>query len=63
MHNTKLEKKKWKGKQLYGYFKRQTMEIAREKTWTWGREWYFKRETESLLIAEQIDAIKTNYIF
>ena len=29
----KLEKKKWEEKQLYGYFKRQTGEIAHEKTW------------------------------
>ena len=65
-----------KGKQLYGYFKRQTDEISHKKKKLYG---YFKwfcsredrdvatkrkpeRETESLLIAEQNNAIRTNDI-
>ena len=30
----KTRKQKWKEKQLYGYFKRQTDEIVYEKNWT-----------------------------
>ena len=32
------------------------------KTWTWLRKGNFKRETESLLIAAQDNAIRTNHI-
>ena len=34
----------------------------RESTWTWLRKRNLKRETESLLIAEQTNAIRTNYV-
>ena len=33
-----------------------------DKTWTWPRKGNFKRETESLLIAAQNNAIRTNHI-
>ena len=33
-----------------------------QKTWTWLRKGNFKRETESLIIATQNNAIKTNHI-
>ena len=49
-------------KQLYGRFKRQITNISYEKTWTWLRKGNLKRETESLLIAAQNNAIKTNHI-
>ena len=39
-----------------------TGEIAREKTWIWLRKGNLKRETESLLIVAQNNAIITNYI-
>ena len=57
---TVIRKQKWKKKkkQLYQYSKRQTG----EKTWTWLRKGNFKRESESLLIAAQNDAITTNYV-
>ena len=55
-------KQKWKEKQLYGYFKRQTSEMSHEKTWTGLRKGKIKRETESLLIAAQNNAIRTNYV-
>ena len=57
-----LEKKKWEEKLLYGHFKRQTSKISHEKTWTWLRNRNLERETESLLIAAQNDAIRTNYV-
>ena len=33
-----------------------------QKTWTWLRKGNFKRETESLLIAAQDNAIRNNHI-
>ena len=55
-------KPKWKEKQLYGHFKRQTNEISHKKTWIWIRKENLKRETESLLIAAQNNTIRTNCI-
>ena len=42
-------------------FKR-LINISHDKTWTWLRKGNFKRETESLLIAAQNNAIRTNQI-
>ena len=58
---TKSRKQKWEGKQLHGYFKQQTGDVAYKKTWTWLRKRNLKRETEYLLIASQNKAIRTNY--
>ena len=55
-------KQRWEGKQLNGRFKRLMNNISRDKTWTWLRKGNFKRETESLLMAAQNSAIKTNHI-
>ena len=52
---------KWEGKQLYGRFKRLINNISDDKTWTWLRKGNFKRETESLLMAAQNSAIRTNH--
>ena len=43
-------------------FKRPINDISHEKTWTWLRKGNFKRETESLLIAAQNNAVRTNHI-
>ena len=59
---TKTWKQKWEGKQLHGRFKRLINNISHDKTWTWLRKGNFKIETESLLIAAQDDAIRTNHI-
>ena len=59
---TTTRKQKWEGKQPYGRFKRLINNISHQKTWTWLRKGNFKRETESLLIAAQDDAIRTNNI-
>ena len=48
--------------QLYGRFKRLINNISHANTWTWLRKGNFKRETESLLIAAQNNAVRTNYI-
>ena len=47
---------------MYGYFKWQTGEIAYEKTLTCLRKGNLKKATESLLIAAQNNAIRTNCI-
>ena len=39
-----------------------TDEISHEKTWTWLRKRYLKKETKSLLVAAQNNAIRTNRI-
>ena len=59
---TITRKEKWDGKQFYGWFKRLINNISHDKTWTWLRKGSFKRETESLLIAAQNNAIRTNHI-
>ena len=59
---TTTRKQKWEGKQLYGRFKRLINNISNQKTWTWLRKGNLKRETESLLIAVQDNAIRTNHI-
>ena len=58
---TITRKQKWEGKQLYGWFK-WLINISHDKTWTWLRKGNFKRETESLLIAAQDNAVRTNHI-
>ena len=59
---TITRKQKWEEKQLYGRFKRLINNIPHEKNWTWLRKENFKRETESLLIAAQNNAIITNQV-
>ena len=59
---TVTRKQKWEGKQLHGRFKQLISNISHDKTWTWLRKGNFKRETESLLIAAQDNAIRTNHI-
>ena len=59
---TITRKQKWEEKQLYGCFKRLINNISHDKTWTWLRKGNLKRETESLLIAAQDSAIRTNHI-
>ena len=59
---TTTRKQKWEEKQLYGRFKRLVNNISHQKTWTWLRKGNLKRETESLQIATQDNAIRTNHI-
>ena len=46
-------------KPLYERFERLINNISHDKTWTWKRKRNFKRETESLLIAAQNNALRT----
>ena len=55
-------KQKWEKKQLYGHFKRLINNVSHQKTWTWIRKGNLKRVTESLIIAAQDNAIRTNHI-
>ena len=59
---TITRKQKWEGKQLYGRFKRLINNISHDKTWTSLRKGNFMRETESLLIAAQDNAVRINHI-
>ena len=59
---TITRKQKWDEKQLYGHFKRLINNISHDKTWTWLRKGNLKRERESLLMAAQNNAIRTNHI-
>ena len=59
---TITRKQKWEGKQLHGRYKRLMNTISHDKTWKWLRKGNFKRETESLLMAPQNSAIRTNHI-
>ena len=56
---TITRKQKWEEKPLYDRFKRLINNILHQKTWTWLRKGNLKRETESLLIAAQDNAIIT----
>ena len=58
---TKTRKQKREGKQLHGRFKWLINNISHDKIWTWIRKGNFKRETESLLMAAQNSAIRTNH--
>ena len=59
---TTTRKQKWEEKQLYGHFKRLINNISYQKTCTWLRKGYLKREADYLLIAAQDNAIRTNHI-
>ena len=59
---TITRKQKWEEKKLYGRFKRLVNNISHKKNRTWLRKGNFKRETESLLIAAQDKAKRTNHI-
>ena len=52
----------WKEMALYEQFARQSEDQRNDETWTWLKEGKLKRETESLIIAAQDQAIRTNYV-
>ena len=55
-------KENWKEKTLHGQFLRQTDDIAGEDRWLWLKQGNLKRETESLILAAQEQAVRTNVI-
>ena len=59
---TITRKKNGKENNSTGISKRLINTMSHEKTWTWLRKGNFKRETESLLMAAQTSAVRTNHI-
>ena len=53
--------KNWKSKAMNGQHLRQTEENSAKETWQWMKRGSLKRETESLIIAAQDQALRTNY--
>ena len=59
-NTTITRKQKWEEKNLYLCFNRLISNISLEKTWTWLRKRNLYREIESIFIAAQNNAIRTN---
>ena len=55
-------KQKWEEKLIYGRCKQLKSNISHEKTWTWLRKGNLMKETETLLIAAQNNAIRIYHI-
>ena len=54
--------KKWKEKALHGAFVQQISDEAGEESWRWLRNGFLKKETESLILAAQEQALRRNSI-
>ena len=52
--------KNWKSKAMNGQHLRQTEENSAKETWQWMKRGSLKRESESLIIAAQDQALRTN---
>ncbi|XP_068697162.1 uncharacterized protein [Montipora foliosa] len=53
-------KEQWREKVMHGQFVRQTEEILGNESWFWLKKGSVKRETESLIMAAQEQALATN---
>ena len=53
--------KNWMSKAMNGQHLRQTEENSAKETWQWMKRGSLKRETESLIVAAQDQALRTNY--
>ena len=58
----KERKQDWTDKALHGQFLRQTEGVASNDMWEWLSKGGIKRETETLILAAQEQAIRTNQI-
>ena len=62
MHKESIRLDKWTAKVMHGQYKRQIITIAGPSSWEWLKQQDLKKETESLIIAAQDQAVRTNYI-
>ena len=60
-HQKRTRLQEWTEKPMNGQFIRQTQEDATPETWIWIKRGSLKRETESLIVAAQDQALRTNY--
>ena len=58
----KLWKERWVNKPLHGQFLRKTVDEADASSWNWVMRGHLKRETETLIMAAQDQALRTNAI-
>ena len=61
-NNERAKLEKWTSKVMHGQYRRQITAIADPSSWHWLKYQDLKKETESLIIAAQDQAIRTNYI-
>ena len=60
-HQKTERKRNWHDKPMNGQHLRQTEDQAAKEAWQWVKRGSLKRETESLIIAAQDQALRTNY--
>ena len=52
----------WEEKVLHGQYLRQTKKVRNDQCWAWLQNGDLKRETESLIVADQNQSIRTNLV-
>ena len=62
INNETVRLDRWTTKVMHGQYRRQITTIADPSSWQWLQQQDLKKETESLIIAAQDQAIRTNYI-
>ena len=57
----KEHQEKYEGKLLHGQFRKATQEVRSKRSWDWLKKVYLKKETESIIVAAQDQALRTRY--